>query len=118
MKGKRVERVWGWDAHGLTVENSVQKKLGIKNRRDIEGFGLEKFTKECYKYTSETSEEWVWYVDKIARWVDMDNAYKTSDQDYMESVIWAFKQLYDKGYVYEGVYTSLFCTTCGTPVSN
>ncbi len=57
MKGKRVERVWGWDAHGLTVENSVQKKLGIKNRRDIEGFGLEKFTKECYKYTSETSED-------------------------------------------------------------
>jgi len=118
MKGKRVERVWGWDAHGITVENSVQKKLGIKKRRDIESYGLEKFIKECYKYTSETSEEWVWYIDRIARWVDMDNAYKTMDQDYMESVIWAFKQLYDKGYIYEGVYTSLFCTTCGTPVSN
>jgi len=118
MKGKRVERVWGWDAHGLTVENSVQKKLGIKKRRDIENYGLEKFIKECYKYTSETSEEWVWYIDRIARWVDMKNAYKTTDRDYMESVIWAFKQLYDKGYIYEGVYTSLFCTTCGTPVSN
>ena len=118
MKGKRVERVWGWDAHGLTVENSVQKKLGIKKRRDIEGYGLEKFIKECYKYTSETSEEWVWYIDKIARWVDMENAYKTTDKDYMESVMWAFKQLFDKGYIYEGVYTSLFCTTCGTPVSN
>lgn len=118
MKGKRVERVWGWDAHGLTVENSVQRKLGIKERRDIEDFGVEKFVQECYKYTSETSEEWVWYIDKIARWVDMENAYKTIDKDYMESVIWAFKQLYDKGYIYEGVYTSLFCTTCGTPVSN
>jgi len=118
MKGKRVERVWGWDAHGLTVENKVQKKLGIKDRRDIEKFGLEEFTKECYVYTSETSAEWEWYIDKIGRWVDFKNAYKTIDQDYMESVIWAFKKLYEKGVIYEGVRTSLFCTTCGTPVSN
>lgn len=118
MKGKRVERVWGWDAHGLTVENRVQKKLGIKKRRDIEDYGLEDFIKECYIYTSETSAEWDWYIDKIARWVDMKNAYKTTDQDYMESVIWAFKELYQKGLIYEGVRTSLFCTTCGTPVSN
>ncbi|OGC77497.1 isoleucine--tRNA ligase, partial [candidate division WWE3 bacterium RIFOXYD1_FULL_39_9] len=118
MKGKRVERVWGWDAHGLTVENKVQARLGIKGRRDIEAFGLEKFVQECYKYTSEISAEWVWYIDKIGRWVDMDHAYKTIDQTYMESVMWAFKRLYEKGLVYEGVYTSLFCTTCGTPVSN
>ena len=118
MKGKRVERVWGWDAHGLTVENRVQKKLGIKNRRDIEAFGLEKFAEECYKYTSEISEEWKWYIDKIGRWVDMEHAYKTIDQSYMESVIWVFKQMYEKGLIYEGVRTSLFCTTCGTPVSN
>ena len=118
MKGKRVERVWGWDAHGLTVENKVQKKLKIKNRRDIESYGLEKFTEACYEYTSETSAEWPWYIDKIGRWVDMDNAYKTIDQSYMESVMWAFKQLYDKGLIYEGVRTSLYCTTCGTPVSN
>lgn len=118
MKGKRVERVWGWDAHGLTVENKVQKKLGIKSRKDIVSFGLDKFTEECYKYTSETSAEWNWYIDKIGRWVDIANAYKTIDQSYMESVIWAFKELYDKGFIYEGVRTSLFCTTCGTPVSN
>ncbi len=118
MKGKRVERVWGWDAHGLTVENKVQARLGIKNRRDIEKFGLEKFTEECYKYTSEISAEWAWYVDKIGRWVDFENAYRTTDQSYMESVIWAFKQLYDKGFIYEGIRTSLYCTTCGTPVSN
>lgn len=118
MKGKRVERIWGWDAHGLTVENKVQKRLGIHARRDIENYGLEAFTKECYAYTEEISEEWKWYIDKIGRWVDMENAYKTIDRSYMESVIWVFKQLYDKGLVYEGVRTSLYCTTCGTPVSD
>ncbi len=118
MRGKRVERVWGWDAHGLPVENRVQKKLDIKNRRDIEAFGLEKFTEECYKYTSEVSAEWEWYVERIGRWVDLKHAYKTSDQKYMESVLWAFKKLYEKGYIYEGIRTSLYCTTCGTPVSN
>jgi isoleucyl-tRNA synthetase len=118
MKGKRVERVWGWDAHGLTVENKVQKKLGIKKRRDIEKFGLDRFTQECYTYTSETSAEWPWYIERIGRWVDMDNAYKTIDQSYMESVMWVFKQIYDKGLIYQGVRTSMYCTTCGTPVSN
>ena len=118
MKGKKVERVWGWDAHGLTVENKVQARLGIKNRKGIEDFGLEKFTQESYKYISEITNEWKWYIDKIGRWVDMENAYKTIDQTYMESVIWVFNQLYDKGLIYEGVRTSLFCTTCGTPVSN
>ncbi len=118
MKGKRVERVWGWDAHGLTVESKVQKQLGIKNRRDIESYGLKEFTKACYEYTSKTSAEWPWYIDKIGRWADMEHAYKTIDQDYMESVMWVFKQLFEKGLVYEGVRTSLYCTTCGTPVSN
>jgi isoleucyl-tRNA synthetase len=118
MKGKKVERVWGWDAHGLPVESKVQQKLGIKSRKEIEAFGLEKFTEECYQYTSEISAEWEWYVDKIGRWVDFKNAYKTSDQKYMESVLWSFKQLYDKGFIYEGIRTSLYCTTCGTPVSN
>jgi isoleucyl-tRNA synthetase len=118
MKGKRVERVWGWDAHGLTVENRVQEKLGIKKRRDIEKYGVEEFTKACYKYTSETSAEWDWYVDRIGRWVDLKNAYKTTDQNYMESVMWAFKELYIEGHIYEGMRTSLYCTTCGTPVSN
>jgi isoleucyl-tRNA synthetase len=118
MKGKRVERVWGWDAHGLTVENRVQEALGIENRRDIEEYGLEEFIKACYEYTSKTSAEWGWYVDKIGRWVDFENSYKTTDRDYMESVMWAFKQIYEKGLIYEGVRTSLFCPTCGTPVSD
>ncbi len=118
MKGKRVERVWGWDAHGLTVENKVQKKFGIKNRRDIEKFGLQRFAEECYNYTRDVSAEWDWYVNKIGRWVDIKNAYRTTNKEYMESVMWTFKQLYDKGLVYEGIRTSLFCTKCGTPVSN
>ena len=118
MKGKRVERVWGWDAHGLTVENRVQEELGIENRRDIESYGLEKFTQACYEYTSRISAEWEWYVDKIGRWVDFKNAYRTTDQKYMESVMWAFKQIYEKGLIYEGTRTSLFCPTCGTPVSD
>jgi isoleucyl-tRNA synthetase len=118
MKGKRVERLWGWDAQGIAVENAVQKELGIKNRRDIESYGLEKFIKACYAYIEKTSAEWNWYVDKIGRWVDIKNAYKTTDQTYMESVIWAFSELYKKGLVYEDLYTSLYCPTCGTPVSN
>ena len=118
MRGKRVERIWGWDAHGLTVENRVQEKLGIKNRRDIESYGLDKFTQACYDYTSRTSVEWEWYIDRIGRWVDFNNPYRTTDQSYMESVIWAFKQIYDKGLIYEGVRTSLFCPLCGTPVSD
>lgn len=117
MKGKRVRRVWGWDCHGLPVEERTEKKLGLKNRRDIEKIGINKFLQECRAYVSETSAEWNWYIDRIARWVDMDNAYKTMDLDYMESVIWAFKKLYDQGLVYKGLKTLLYCTRCGTPVS-
>lgn len=118
MKGKRVERVWGWDAHGLTVEGKVLKRIGLKSRKDIEEYGVDNFVQGCYAYTSEISAEWKWYIDKIARWVDMDNAYKTIDHNYMESVMWAFKRLYEENLIYEGVRTSLFCPTCGTPVSN
>ena len=118
MRGKRVERVWGWDCHGLPIETKVEKKLGIKNRREIEKYGIQEFIDECYQYTRETSAEWKWYIDKIGRWVDMDNAYRTMEQDYMESVMWVFQQLYEKKLVYKGMRTSLFCTRCGTPVSN
>lgn len=118
MRGKRVERVWGWDCHGLPIETKVEKTLNIKNRKEIEDFGVQRFIDECYKYTRNTSAEWKWYIDRIGRWVDFDNSYKTMDQDYMESVIHTFKELYDKNKVYEGVRTSLYCTRCCTPVSN
>jgi isoleucyl-tRNA synthetase len=117
MKGYRVRRVWGWDCHGLPIEEKTEKKLGLANRRDIEKIGIKKFLKECRAYVSETSAEWNWYIDHVARWVDMDNAYKTMDFAYMESVIWAFKKLYDQGLVYQGLKTLLYCTRCGTPVS-
>ena len=118
MKGKRVKRVWGWDCHGLPIENKVEKKIGLKNRKDILKFGINKFIAECRQYVEETSSEWKWYIDHIARWVDFDNAYRTMDLSYMETVIWVFKQLYDKGLIYKGNRVSLFCPRCSTPISN
>ncbi len=119
MKGFRVRRVWGWDGHGLPIENKVEGKLNIKRKRDIEEVvGVKKFIEECKKYVNEVSAEWEWYVDRIGRWVDFKNAYKTWDKDYMESVMWVFKQMYDKGYVYKGLRVSLFCPHCSTPISN
>lgn len=117
MKGKRVRRVWGWDCHGLPIEERVEKKLGLKNRREIEQFGINKFILECADYVNDVTSEWGWYMDKIGSWCDMEHAYRTMDKDYMESVIWVFKQLYDKDLIYEGAKTLLFCTRCGTPVS-
>lgn len=117
MKGKRVRRVWGWDCHGLPIEEKVEKKLGLKNRREVEKFGINKFLQECFNYVESVSSEWEWYVDKIGEWIDFKNAYKTMHTPYMESVIWVFKQLYEKDLVYEGVKTLLYCTRCGTPVS-
>ncbi len=119
MKGYRVRRVWGWDGHGLPIENKVENKLKIKRKKDIEEkVGVEKFIEECKKYVAETSAEWEWYVDHIGRWVDFKNAYKTWDKDYMESVMWVFKQMYDKGKIYKGLRVSHYCPHCSTPISN
>ncbi|RJR15565.1 isoleucine--tRNA ligase [Candidatus Microgenomates bacterium] len=119
MKGYRVRRVWGWDGHGLPIENKVENALDIKRKRDIEEVvGVDKFIAECKKYVNDVSAEWEWYVDHIGRWVDFTNAYKTWDFEYMESVMWVFKQLYDKGYVYKGLRVSLYCPHCATPISN
>lgn len=119
MKGYRVRRVWGWDGHGLPIENKVENKLKIKRKKDIEEtVGVRKFIDQCLDYVNEVSSEWEWYVDHIGRWVDFKNAYKTWDMPYMESVMWVFKQMYDKGYVYKGLRVSLFCSHCSTPISN
>ncbi|MBU0975228.1 MAG: isoleucine--tRNA ligase [Patescibacteria group bacterium] len=117
MKGFKVRHVWGWDCHGLPIEERVEKKIGLKNKRDIEKYGINKFLGACKDYINEVTSEWDWYVDKIAEWVDFEGAYKTMDTGYMESLIWVFKVLYDKGLIYEGVKTLLYCTRCGTPVS-
>ena len=118
MQGKRVERKWGWDCHGLPIEEKVQKKLGLESNKDIEKVGIKTFIDECYKYTKETSAEWDWYIDHIGRWVDMENCYKTMDQDYMESVLWVFKQMHEKWKVYKGRRVSLYSWKLSTPISN
>jgi len=119
MKGYRVRRVWGWDCHGLPAEHKVESKLGIKRKKDIEEkIGIKKFIEECKSYVNKVSSEWEWYIDRVARWVDFKNSYKTMDRDYMETVMWVFKQIYDKGYIYKGLRVSLFCPRCSTPISN
>ena len=117
MKGYRVKRVWGWDCHGLPAENKVEKDLGLKNKKDIEALGVEKFIEACRNYVNTASGQWSWYINRIGRWVDMENAYKTMDLNFMESVLWSFKQLYDKNLIYEGYRSSLHCPRCATPLS-
>jgi isoleucyl-tRNA synthetase len=119
MKGYRVPRLWGWDGHGLPIENKVENKLEIKRKKDIEDVvGVKTFIGECKKYVDEISGEWEWYVDHIGRWVDFQNAYKTWDTPYMESVMWVFKSMYDKGHIYKGLKVTLYCPHCATPISN
>ncbi len=118
MKGKRVERVWGWDCHGLPAEVFTEKKLDIKDRRDIgTKISLEKYITTCRENMVLTGSLWEDTIDRIGRWVDFRGAYKTMDKDYMESVWWAFKQLYEKGRIYEGEKVLLYCTRDATPLS-
>lgn len=119
MKGYHVRRVWGWDGHGLPIENKVEGELGIIRKKDIEEkIGVRKFIDRCLYYVNQVSGEWEWYVDHIGRWVDFKNAYKTWDLPYMESVMWVFKQMYEKGFIYKGLKVSLYCPHCSTPISN
>lgn len=119
MKGKRVRRVWGWDCHGLPIEEKVNKKFGILSSRQLEDeMGIDKYISECRNWVLSCSNEWRWYINRIGRWADMDNAYYTMSVNFMESVIWAFKQIYEKGYIYKGKRVSLFSTDTSTPVSN
>lgn len=117
MKGRYVRRVWGWDVHGLPAENQVEKQLGLKNRKDIETIGVDKFINACREYVKDGSEQWRWYIDHIGRWVELDNAYRTDSLNYMESTIWGFKQLYDNELIYQGNRVSFYCPRCATPLS-
>jgi len=117
MKGKRVERRWGWDCHGLPAENLVEKKVGIKDKRDIPKIGLEKYIQTCRSEMVQGGCVWEDTIERIGRWVEFKNAYKTMDKEYMESVWWAFKQLYEKGKIYEGEKVLMYCTRCATPIS-
>lgn len=118
MKGKRVERVWGWDTHGLPAENFVEKKLGITDRHDIgTKISLAKYITTARESMIQTGGLWEDTIDRIGRWVDFKGAYKTMDKDYMESVWWAFKQLYEKGKIYEGERVLMYDTKWATPLS-
>ncbi|MEO8105673.1 MAG: isoleucine--tRNA ligase [Candidatus Saccharibacteria bacterium] len=118
MKGKRVERRWGWDCHGLPAEVFTEKKLGIRDKRDVgTKISLEDYILTCRENMVQTGDLWDSTIDRVGRWVDMKNAYKTMDKEYMESVWWAFKQLYDKGKIYEGEKVLLYCVRDATPIS-
>ncbi|MGL9725842.1 MAG: class I tRNA ligase family protein [Wolbachia sp.] len=118
MLQKRVERRFGWDCHGLPAEMGAEKELEISGRTEIEKFGIEKFNNHCRISVMKFSSEWEKYVNRQARWVDFHNDYKTMDKSFMESVMWAFKQLYDKGLVYESVRVVPYSWACETPLSN
>jgi isoleucyl-tRNA synthetase len=118
MKGKRVERVWGWDCHGLPAEVFTEKKLGIKDRRDIgTKISLEEYITTARDNMVQTSDLWEDTIDRIGRWVDFKGAYKTMDKEYMESIWWAFKTLHEKGKIYEGERVLMYCTRDATPLS-
>ena len=119
MKGYRVERVWGWDCHGIPIENIVEKELKLQGgKKAIEEMGIDKFNSACRSAIFRFDKEWEKTVTRMGRWVDFKNSYKTMDTSYMESVWWAFKSLYEKNLVYEGKKVILYCPRCGTPLSN
>ncbi|MDP2599019.1 MAG: class I tRNA ligase family protein [Candidatus Liptonbacteria bacterium] len=118
MKGRFVRRRWGWDCHGLPIEEIVERKLGISGKKQIESVGIKKFNETCRSMVLEYAHEWRKMIRRIARWVEFDDSYKTMDADYMESVWWAFKEIYKKKLVYEGRKVLLYCPRCETPVSN
>jgi isoleucyl-tRNA synthetase len=118
MRGHRVERRFGWDTHGLPAEVEAEKQLGITTKAEIVELGVDRFNDACRTSVLRYTKDWERYVTRQARWVDFANDYKTLDRDYMESVAWAFKSLYDKGLIYEGFRVLAYCWRCETPLSN
>ncbi len=117
MRGFRVRRRWGWDCHGLPIENMVEKELGIKNKKEIEEMGIAKFNRACRDSVLRFADQWKIFIDRIGRFVDYDNSYKTMDNSYIESVWWALKEIYNKGLLYEGRKVLLYCPRCETPLA-
>ena len=118
MKGKKVERRFGWDCHGLPVENLIEKELGLNSKTDIEKYGIGNFNEACRASVLRYTKEWQQTITRLGRWVDFDNDYKTMNPEYMESIWWVFKSLWDKGLVYQGHYILPFCPRCSTVLSN
>ncbi len=117
MQGYRVPRVWGWDCHGLPIENIVEKQLGFKHKKEIVAMGVAQFNERCREQVLTYAHEWEKIIPRIGRWADMKHAYRTMDKPFMESVWWVFKQLYDKGLVYEDYRSMHICPRCETTLS-
>lgn len=118
MKGQRVERTWGWDCHGLPAEVFVEKQLGIKNKKEIgTKISIDEYVRKCREAMVKTGTEWEDTIERLGRWVEFQGAYKTMDKEYMESVWWAFKEMYEKGKIYEGEKILVYCTKDATPIS-
>ena len=118
MKGKKVERRFGWDCHGLPVENLIEKELGLNSKTDIENYGVANFNEACRDSVLRYVNEWKQTITRLGRWVDFDNDYKTMNPDYMESIWWVMKSLWEKGLLYEGHYILPYCPRCSTVLSN
>ncbi|NTU69853.1 isoleucine--tRNA ligase [bacterium] len=118
MQGFKVERIWGWDTHGLPIENIVEQELDFKTKDQVEEYGIDNFNEKCREKVLVYAEEWKKIVERTGRWIDMDNAYLTMNIEFMESVWWVFKSLYEKGLIYEGHKVMPYCPRCSTPLSN
>jgi len=118
MRGYNVERRWGWDCHGLPVENLIEKELGVSNKQEIEEYGIEKFNRAARESVLRYEDEWKTTIPRTGRWIDMDRPYKSMDPEFTESVWWGFKTTYDKGLAYEGFKSMHMCPRCSTTLSN
>lgn len=117
MRGYRVRRRWGWDTHGLPIENLAEKELGLKTKKEIEEIGIAKFNETARSLVLRYVHDWKQYIERIGRWVDYENSYKTMDNTYIGSVWWALKQIHEKGLLYEGKKVLMYCTHCETPLA-
>ncbi len=118
MRGKRVRRRWGWDCHGLPLENLIEAELGLKTKKDVEEIGIGKFNEAARKAVLRYRDEWKRIIPRLGRWADMENDYRTMDASYMETIWWMFKTLYDRGLIYEGRKVMYLCPRCGTTLAN
>ena len=118
MRGKKVNRSFGWDCHGLPVEFEMEKELNLSGKKDIEDYGIDRFNESCRGIVLRYTAEWEQIVGRMGRWVDFKNGYRTMDLNYMESIWWVFKQLWDQGLIYEGYKILPYCPRCATPLSN
>ena len=118
MKGKLVNRKWGWDCHGLPVENLIESELNLKDKTELIHYGIDKFNEACRNSVLRYTNEWEKSVDRMGRWVDFKNSYRTMDPEYMESIWWVFKTLWTDGLIYEGFKILPYCGRCTTPLSN